>query len=830
MFYRFIKKYSLFVLSIVYFIGSQAQSNVSLTASEVFFKVQKMQITGSVLYIAAHPDDENTRLLSYLSNERKYRTAYLSLTRGDGGQNLIGKEQGSLLGIIRSNELIQARKRDGGEQFFSRAFDFGYSKTPEETLKIWDKEQVLADMVWTIRNFKPDVIICRFPTTGEGGHGHHTASAILAMEAFDLAADSNAYKYQLKFTQTWKTRRMFWNTFNFGTVNTTAENQIKINVGTYNAMLGKSCGEIAAESRTMHKSQGFGTAGQRGNSYEYFKLMKGDSVRSDIFEGINTSWSKIKNATAIEKQIVGLQKSFNWLQLDKNLPALLKVYQSLMAIKDPNQSSFLTYKINELKSIIKYCMGLHITATTKENSVTNNQNFAVNYQIIARNSGQAILEKMSFMGKKDTLFNVALKSNEPLIYNTIASVNALEYSNPYWLNLETHKPLTDINNMQKLLLPANSASLFTNVTFKVLGTAIDFEIPVENKTIDPTKGELKHPVFVLPAAVFTRVKKSQILNNTNTLKMQLTIIAQKDNLKGTLNFEPNEQTKISIENPTFENMKKGEEKTFNIVVELKTANAAIKLEPYLSIDGQKITETLVNIDYDHIGPQIYIEKTVLDVHPFSIKMQAKNIAYIMGAGDNVPDALKQLGYNVSIIDEQQIKTIDLNQFSAIICGIRAYNVNDYLQNTYPILMEYIKKGGNLIVQYNTNSRVGPLSMNIGPYPFNISRERITDETTAVYFLNNEHSIFKYPNIITNNDFEGWVQERGIYFAEKLDSNYQTFLSMADPGEQPKTGALIIGKYGKGNFIYTGLAFFRQLPNGVEGACKLFTNLIELPNN
>ena len=434
------------------------------------------------------------------------------------------------------------------------------------------------------------------------------------------------------------------------------------------------------------------------------------------------------------------------------------------------------------------------------------------------------------MGKKDTLFNVALKSNEPLIYNTIASVNALESSNPYWLNLETHKPLTDINNMQKLLLPANSASLFTNVTFKVLGTAIEFEIPVENKTIDPTKGELKHPVFVLPAAVFTRVKKSQILNNTNTLKMQLTIIAQKDNLKGTLNFEPNEQTKISIENPTFENMKKGEEKTFNIVVELKTANAAIKLEPYLSIDGQKITETLVNIDYDHIGPQIYIEKTVLDVHPFSIKMQAKNIAYIMGAGDNVPDALKQLGYNVSIIDEQQIKTIDLNQFSAIICGIRAYNVNDYLQNTYPILMEYIKKGGNLIVQYNTNSRVGPLSMNIGPYPFNISRERITDETAAVYFLNNENSIFKYPNIITNNDFEGWVQERGIYFAEKLDSNYQTFLSMADPGEQPKTGALIIGKYGKGNFIYTGLAFFRQLPNGVEGACKLFTNLIELPNN
>ncbi len=798
-------------------------------ASEVFFNLQKMQNTGSVLYIAAHPDDENTRLLSYLSNDRKYRTAYLSLTRGDGGQNVIGKELGPLLGIIRTNELIQARKRDGGEQFFSRAFDFGYSKTPDETIAFWDKEQVLADMVWTIRNFKPDVIICRFPTTGEGGHGHHTASALLAMEAYDLAADANAYKEQLKYTQTWQAKRMFWNTFNFGSVNTTSEDQIKLNVGTYNALLGKSCGEIAAESRTMHKSQGFGTAGQRGNNYEYFKLLKGTAVQQDIFEDVDTSWNKIKNAAGIQQQIQSLQTNFNWLALDENLPALLKIYQDLQTINDPAQANLVNYKINSLKNIIKQCMGLHIGVTSKEKSVANKDNLALKYEVVARNSNAATLNKISFMGQRDSVFNAPMTYNLPVIITDTVSIKNVPNSNPYWLDLDVHQPLKSFTEKQNMLLPANKPSLFSKIYLTVLGTAIDFIIPIETQTIDPTKGELLNPVFVLPEAVFVRVKNTQIVNNANSLKMQLTMVAQKNNLTGALNFEPNKNVTINIENPAFENLKKGEEKTFTININFKN-KVATDVFPYLEINGQRIAATLVNIDYDHIGPQIHIEKTVLNLKPFSITRKAKKIAYIVGAGDDVPEVLNQLGYEVSIIDEQQIKSSDLSQYAAIICGIRAYNVHEYLQNTYPVLMNYIKNGGNLIVQYNTNSRVGPLDMNIGPYPFKITRNRVTDETATVNFLNKNHVVFNEPNTITQKDFDGWVQERGIYFAEPLDSNYQTFLSMADPGEEAQTGSLIIAKYGKGNFVYTGLVFFRQLPKGIEGACKLFTNLIELPNN
>src|SRR6201996_6189471 len=261
--------------------------------------LKKLDVLGSVLYVAAHPDDENTRLLAYLAQEKHYRTGYLSMTRGDGGQNLIGNEQGELLGLIRTQELLAARRVDGAEQFFTRANDFGFSKGPDETLKIWDREKVLGDVVWVIRKFKPDVIICRFPTTGEGGHGHHTSSAILAQEAFPFAADPQLFPEQLQYVKPWQAKRLLWNTFNFGTTNTTAEDQFKVDVGVYNPVLGKGYGEIAADSRSNHKTQGFGSAKQRGESYEYFKTILGDAPKDDLMDGINTTWGRVKDGDAI---------------------------------------------------------------------------------------------------------------------------------------------------------------------------------------------------------------------------------------------------------------------------------------------------------------------------------------------------------------------------------------------------------------------------------------------------------------------------------------------------------------------------------------------------
>ena len=268
-------------------LNAMAQTPSFPTSGDIYLGLKKLNVLGSVLYLAAHPDDENTRLITYFSKDRLYRTGYLSLTRGDGGQNLIGEEQGIELGLIRTQELLAARRIDGGEQFFSRAFDFGYSKSPEETFTKWDREKILSDVVWVIRKFQPDVIITRFPTTGEGGHGQHTASAILANEAFTAAADSKRFPDQLKFVQPWQTKRILWNTFNFGSVNTTSSDQFKLDAGDYNPVLGKSYGEIAAESRSQHKSQGFGVARSRGEALEFFKTTGGNAPTNDLLDGVN---------------------------------------------------------------------------------------------------------------------------------------------------------------------------------------------------------------------------------------------------------------------------------------------------------------------------------------------------------------------------------------------------------------------------------------------------------------------------------------------------------------------------------------------------------------
>jgi LmbE family N-acetylglucosaminyl deacetylase len=301
--------------------SSTAQTVSELTSSEIVLNLKKLNTVGAVLYIAAHPDDENTRLLGYLAKEKKFRTGYLSLTRGDGGQNLIGKEQGELLGLIRTQELLAARRTDGAEQFFSRSNDFGYSKSPEETLTFWNKDSVLADAVWAIRKFKPDVIICRFPTTGEGGHGHHTASAIIALEAFDAAADPTKFPAQLKYTETWQAKRILWNTFNFGGTNTTSSDQLKIDVGVFNPLLGKSFGEIAAESRSMHKSQGFGSSRQRGSNTEYFKLLKGDPAKNDVFENMDFTWNRFKATGTLDKMIADCILKFDVQAPEKTVPA-----------------------------------------------------------------------------------------------------------------------------------------------------------------------------------------------------------------------------------------------------------------------------------------------------------------------------------------------------------------------------------------------------------------------------------------------------------------------------------------------------------------------------
>ena len=803
------------------------------SSASVLLGLQKLNTVGSVLYIAAHPDDENTRLLSYLANERKLRTGYLSITRGDGGQNLIGKEQGELLGIIRTNELLAARNTDGAEQFFTRANDFGFSKNPEETLAFWNKDSTLADMVWVIRNFKPDVIINRFPTTGEGGHGHHTASAILALEAFEAAANPAMFPEQLKYTQVWQAKRLFWNTFNFGTTNTTANDQLKIDVGGFNPLLGKSYGEVASESRSMHKSQGFGTARQRGEITEYFKQLKGEPVTKDLFEGIDQSWKRMPQSEAVQQTLSNLLQQFSAAQPSASVQGLVSLYIQISALPEttPEAAYWKKQKRSETERLIVSAMGLWVEATVSDYTAVAGDSILLNAQVINRSTEQVKLERITFTATSDTAPLYLLKPNELFTAKrTLQLPQSTSTTNPYWLNEKHSLGRYVVQDMQQVGVPINSPALEVVFELTVQGTKLRLTRGVTYKATDPVKGEVYRPFEVLPPATVNLSEKVYVFNGTSSKTIQLRIKAHTKNVKGKLMLIAGEGWTVAVNNPDFSLKEKGEEQTISATLTPTAKAKDGRLTAALKIGENTFTKSLKRIEYDHIPYQFLLSDAEANVIKIDLKKTGTRIGYIPGAGDEVAACLKEVGYEVTELTEDLLATSDLSVYSAIVCGIRAYNTNEKLQVHYPKLMDYVKGGGNLVAQYNTNNRIGPMLAKLGPYPLTISRDRVTDETAPITFVRPKHPALNLPNVISPNDFEGWVQERGIYFATEVDSNYTTVLLLNDPKEKPSEGSLIVAPYGKGNFVYTGLAFFRQLPAGVPGAYRLFVNLLSLPKN
>jgi LmbE family N-acetylglucosaminyl deacetylase len=803
------------------------------SSASVLLGLQKLNTVGSVLYVAAHPDDENTRLLSYLANEHKLRTGYLSITRGDGGQNLIGKEQGELLGIIRTNELLAARNTDGAEQFFTRANDFGFSKNPEETLAFWNKDSTLADMVWVIRNFKPDVIINRFPTTGEGGHGHHTASAILALEAFEAAANPAMFPEQLKYTQVWQAKRLFWNTFNFGTTNTTANDQLKIDVGGFNPLLGKSYGEVASESRSMHKSQGFGTARQRGEITEYFKQLKGEPVSKDLFEGIDQSWKRMPQSEAVQQTLSNLLQQFSAAQPSASVQGLVSLYIQISALPEttPEAAYWKKQKRSETERLIVSAMGLWVEATVSDYTAVAGDSILLNAQVINRSTEQVKLERITFTATSDTAPLYLLKPNELFTAKrTLQLPQSTSTTNPYWLNEKHSLGRYVVQDMQQVGVPINSPALEVVFELTVQGTKLRLTRGVTYKATDPVKGEVYRPFEVLPPATVNLSEKVYVFSGTGSKTIQLRIKAHTRNVKGKLVLTAGEGWTVAVNNPDFSLKEKGEEQTITATLTPTAKAKDGRLTAALKIGENTFTKSLKRIEYDHIPYQFLLSYAEANVINIDLKKTGTRIGYIPGAGDEVAACLKEVGYEVTELTEDLLATSDLSVYSAIVCGIRAYNTNEKLQVHYPKLMDYVKGGGNLVAQYNTNNRIGPLLAKLGPYPFTISRDRVTDETAPITFVRLKHPALNLPNVISPNDFEGWVQERGIYFATEVDSNYTTVLLLNDSKEKPSEGSLIVAPYGKGNFVYTGLAFFRQLPAGVPGAYRLFVNLLSLPKN
>ncbi|MFC5194856.1 PIG-L family deacetylase [Bizionia hallyeonensis] len=813
---------------------SYAQQPKKPNSSEIYESIKKLNFLGSVLYVAAHPDDENTRLISYMANNVKARTAYLSLTRGDGGQNLIGPEIRELLGVIRTQELLTARAIDGGEQLFTRANDFGYSKHPEETLAIWNKEAVLSDVVLAIRQFQPDIIINRFDHRSPGStHGHHTSSAMLSLEAFDLANDASIYPNQLQTTETWQVQRAFFNTswWFYGSQEkfdrADKSNLIGLDTGIYFPSSGLSNPEIAALSRSQHKSQGFGNTGTRGTEMEYIELIKGTmpTTPTNLFEGIDTSWNRVKGGAKIGIILKEVEANYDFKNPAASLPKLVKAYNAIQALENTHWKII---KTKEIKAIIAACAGLFVEAVAETNQATSGESIQLNLEAINRSPAKMTLVSFTNPDGLEVPKGIELNENESIKIQEIFHIPSTDnapVTTPYWLIEKGSLGMYKVSD--KSLIGKPESPDYFNVTFyiNIAGTNIPFMKPVVYKTNDPVKGEVYKPFEIIPEASARIAEKVIIFETVNTKDIPVHVKAGHDNLEGMVHLSVPDGWRVSPENHQVTISNKGEEQTVLFSITPPKIQSEGFIKPIISINGNMYSNELIEIDYVHIPYQTVLLPSESKVVRLDIKKKGENIAYIAGAGDVVPESLQQIGYNVTTVSPDDITPDNLKGFDAVVIGIRAYNTVETLKFKQSVLFDFVKNGGNMVVQYNTSR--GLVTDELAPYTLKLSRDRVTDEFAEVKFLAPNHPVLNVPNKITQTDFENWTQERGLYFPDKWSTDFTPILSMHDKGESAKKGSLLVAQYGKGYYIYTGLSFFREFPAGVSGAYRLFANILSL---
>jgi LmbE family N-acetylglucosaminyl deacetylase len=798
------------------------QATAQTDASHILHNMEKLPVVGTVLYIAAHPDDENTKLIAWLSNGKKVRTGYLSLTRGDGGQNLIGPELGDALGIIRTEELLAARRIDGGEQFFTRAVDFGFSKNAAESFAKWGKQAVLSDVVRVIRTFRPDIIITRFPPTREAGHGHHEASAILAREAFDLAGDPKAFPEQLKQgLEPWQPRRLFFNGSTWwkkdlAEIAKRDSLWYSVDVGGYDPLLGASYTEIAGRSRSMHKSQGFGAPETRGEQLEYLHLEKGDRPTGPgIFDGLDISWGRVPNGAAVGQAIASLLAGYDVLHPENSVDALSRLAAAVDALPD---SPWKMYTRKRIDQLLLDATGTVVEALAEVPQVVTGDSVRATLSILTR-SHVPVTTRLNGTTAEE------LTENKP--WEDGVSLRApLEPDQPYWLQ-RAHGNLFVVQDPALIGLPITPPKLEVPYALQFAGGAIvQGLVPITYRTVDRVKGELEQPCEVVPPVSIYASPSVLMLRDTGAVEhigteayaplKKARVIAE---LVADLDFQPAQQDIGPLQ--------VGDQRSVPILV--KPHPDAKPVAPYLRMATDhpgpaNLTRRI--IEYDYIPKRSWYAQATFRAVPIDVHVDAKRVGYIMGAGDNIPEALEQLGLTVERIDVNSATAPDLERFDAVVIGIRAYNTDPGMKALNPLLMDYVKNGGTVVAQYTTLSKdmVLPDSL-IGPYPFKITRERVTVEEAPPTFLDPDNPLLNTPNKITAADFNGWVQERGLYFLDGLDPHYTPLIAWNDPGEPPLDGALVACNYGKGRYVYTGISFFRQLPAGVPGAYRLFANLI-----
>ena len=812
------------IILINFNLHSQEENNI-YSSSSIISKLEKLNTLGKVLYVAAHPDDENTRLITYLSNEKKYQTAYLSLTRGDGGQNLIGKDLKENLGLIRTQELLEARKIDGGIQFFTSAIDFGYSKNSKESLEFWNEDQILYELVWIIRKFKPDVIITRFNEVSGITHGHHTASSILANKAFRISGNPDIFPDQLEFLETWKAKRIFWNTSTrFFDLSKYSDDEIlKIDVGLYNNILGKSYNEISSESRSMHKSQGFGSLKRRGSEKELFILTQGEKYDDNLVDGIDVTWNRLGENNEIIEYINNLVDEYDPKKPYKTVNKLSILYEKVSKINDEDWKKI---KLNEIKNLIKACLGLFFESLSDVSISSIGENIKVNFDAINRSPININLKQVSvfdedFLIKKDLINNEFFRFEK-----TIKIPESESFTEKYWLINKPNFGNYDVNDQELIGNPDNNFPVETNFIFTINNIEVSYTIPLLNKKNSPTKGD-DYKIFNIGLPIYLNPKRyNELVVNSNSQTIEVEVISGKENLDATIYLDVPENIKYEPKyfDLSFKDLNEKKIIKFDLTLP-ETDSFKENIIVKAKYNDEYYERGIKEINYDHIIQQVRFPLSEIKIIKFNIKTKGKNIAYFMGSGDNIPSFLSLIGYKIDLLTLDQLSTDILSNYDALIIGIRAYNVNKKLIEKTKEIHNYVKNGGNVLVQYNTSRGIDV--KDFAPYSFNISRNRTSEENSKVDIINKNHLALNYPNKILLEDFDNWVQERGLYFPINWSDDYETLISSNDSGEKPNHGGILISKIGKGHYVYTSYSWFRQLPSGVSGAYKLFVNLISL---
>lgn len=804
------------------FLGLGFSFAQSIPSSAIYHQLLRLKETKRVLYVAAHPDDENTRLIAYLVNGEHAEVAYLSLTRGDGGQNLIGKELGVELGQIRTQELIKARETDGGKQLFTRALDFGYSKNPDETLQNWDKTKVLADIVWAIRSFRPDIIITRFNTIPGITHGHHTTSAILAEEAFELAGKVDAFPEQLNLVEPWQAKRIFFNAYNFGGEFEPIDDKTYhvFPVGDFNEILGQSYSQISADSRTMHKSQGFGSTASIGEAKDYIEFIKGEKFESSPFDGVQDLWEITKGGKNIKSLIEKSLIEFDFKKSAYNLKNLIEIRKKLKEL-DTSQN-WVKEKREQVEQLIYWSLGLEAEWNSSTEFGFSEQE--ISSEFVLNNSSEFALKSIEIkvFGNTYKPSSSEIKSNKAArIPIKFLLPENFPLSQPYWMREPVEGTMFTVGKQGEIGLPFIGNQPKAKLTFQLEGEKFVLDLDLMYKYNDQVDGEIKQSFSVVPMIDLTISKKNVFLISGADPTLNVTVNFRNKIEDGELEFDGLDSTQFRILSVL--DLVAQKKRVFQVRFLPSSDGKKIVTASFKTSGGKNYNLVTNRILYKHIPNLTYFTPAIFNLVQADWKHLNQKIGYIPGAGDEVPAVLTELGYPVTVIGENEYTLEYLKQFKAVVLGVRAYNVNADLSANQQILMGYVKSGGTVIVQYSTSSPL--LTRELGPFPFTISRDRVTVQDSQV-LADWAHPVLSFPNQIDDQDFNDWIQERGLYFASQVAPQYSLPLEMRDPGDLPSKGSLIYTKYGEGTYIYTGISFFRQLPAGVPGAIKLFINLIE----